>query len=78
MAALTAGKLLISRRAKIWADATTEEAARLMFRHWVTSLPVAGSRGRLISIVRQDDILSTFTRPDQAIHHEVTLDLILH
>jgi CBS-domain-containing membrane protein len=49
-----------------------------MFRHWVTSLPVAGSRGRLISIVRQDDILSTFTRPDQAIHHEVTLDLILH
>jgi CBS domain-containing protein len=44
----------------------------------VTSLPVVDPRGRLIGIVSQDDILGTFTRPDQAIHHEVTVDLILH
>ena len=78
VAAPTASRLMISRPAKIWADAATEEAARLMCRHRVTSVPVVDSRGRLIGIVSRDDILGTFTRPDQAIHHEVTVDLILH
>ena len=79
MAAPTAGKLMISRPAKIRADATTAEAACLMSPppgHIRSCRPTR--RGRLIGIVSQDDILGTFTRPDQSIQHEVAVDLILH
>ena len=78
VAAPTASRLMISRPARIRADATMAEAACLMCRHRVTSVPVVDSCGRLIGIVSQDDILATFTRPDQSIQHEVAIDLILH
>ena len=67
-----AGRLMTSPAATIRAGATTQEAAGLMCRYRVTSLPVTDSRGRLIGMISQDDILGTFTRSDQAIWHEVT------
>ena len=74
--AATAGKLMTSPAARIRADATTQEAARLMCRLQVASLPVVDAHGRLIGSISQDDILGTFSRPDQSIRHEVVADVI--
>jgi CBS-domain-containing membrane protein len=75
-AASTAGQLMASPAATIRADATTQQAACLMYRHRVTALPVTDAAGRLIGIIGQDDILGTFTRPDEAIYREVTEGVI--
>ena len=78
MTATTAGQLMTSRAAMIRADATTQDAARLMYRHRAASLAVVDPHGRLIGIISQDDILSTFNRSDQSIHHEVVADVMVH
>ncbi len=76
MAATTAGNLMTSPAARIQADATTQEAARLMCRLQAASLPVVDAHGRLIGSISQDGILGTFSRPDQSIRHEVAADVI--
>ena len=60
----------------IRAEATTAEAARLMYRSRLASLPVVDSAGRLIGIVSQGDVLDSFTRQDADIHREVVRDVI--
>jgi CBS-domain-containing membrane protein len=77
-AASTASHLMASPAATIRADATTHQAAWLMYRHGVSALPVTDSAGRLIGIIGQDDVLGTFARPDEAICREVTDRLIGH
>ena len=75
-APVTAASLMRSPAVTVSAAATTEEAARLMYRHRVASLPVVDSRGRLIGIVSQGDLLTGFTRHDAQIRHEVIRDII--
>lgn len=47
----------------IRAEATTEEAGRLMYRYRIASLPVVDSLGRLIGIISQGDVLDSFHPP---------------
>lgn len=75
-ATVTAASLMTGPAVTIRAEATTEQAARLMYRHRVASLPVVDSRGRLIGIVSQGDLLNGFTRHDAQIRREVIQDVI--
>jgi CBS domain-containing protein len=75
-AASTASHLMTPPLATIRADATAQQAASLMCRHRVGALPVTDAVGGLIGIISQDDVLSTFTRPDEAISREVTSRVI--
>jgi CBS domain-containing protein len=51
-------------------------AARLMYRHRIGSLPVVDSLGRLTGIVSQGDVLDGFTRLDVDIYRDVVRDVI--
>ena len=75
-AAATAASLMTSPAVTIRAEATTAEAARLMYRSHLASLPVVDSAGRLIGIVSQGDVLDSFTRQDADIRREVVRDII--
>jgi CBS-domain-containing membrane protein len=67
-AGATAASLMTSPAVTTRAEATTGEAARLMYRHRSGSLPVVDSGGRLIGIISRGDLLAGFTRPDADIH----------
>jgi len=75
-AAATAGGLMTSPAVTVRAGATTAEAARLMYRTRLASLPVVDPAGRLIGIVSQSDVLDSFTRRDADICREVVRDVI--
>jgi CBS domain-containing protein len=75
-AAATAANLMTGPPVTICAKTRTDEAARLMCRHRVASLPVVDSLGRLIGIVSQGDVLDSFTRRDAEIRREVVRDVI--
>ncbi len=75
-AAATAASLMTSPVVMTRAEATTGEAARLMYRHRLGSLPVVDSAGRLIGIISRGDMLDGFTRQDTDIHREVLRDVI--
>lgn len=75
-AAATAASLMTSPPVTTRAQATTGEAARLMYRHRLGSLPVVDSSGRLIGIISRGDVLDGFTRQDADIHREVVRDVI--
>jgi CBS-domain-containing membrane protein len=74
--AATAASLMTSPAVTTRAEANTGQAARLMYRHRLGSLPVVDRLGRLIGIVSQVDVLDSFTRQDAAIHREVVRDVI--
>ena len=76
-AGATAASLMTSPAVTTRAEATTGEAARLMYRHRSGSLPVVDSGGRLIGIISRGDVLAGFTRPDADIHREVVRDVIM-
>ena len=63
-AAITAASLMTSPAVTTRAEATTAEAARLMYRHRRGSLPVVDGLGRLIGIISEGDVLDGFTRQD--------------
>jgi CBS-domain-containing membrane protein len=75
-AAATAASLMTSPAVTTRADATTGEAAWLMYRHRRGSLPVVDSAGRLIGIISRGDVLDGFTRQDADIRREVVRDVI--
>jgi CBS-domain-containing membrane protein len=75
-AAASAASLMTSPAVTTRAGATTGEAARLMYRHRLGSLPVVDWVGRLIGIISQDDVLDGFTRPDTDIRREVVRSVI--
>jgi CBS domain-containing protein len=53
-----------TRPAAVRPEATVAEAARLMDRHQVTCLPVAGENGQLLGVAGPRDLLQIFVRPD--------------
>jgi CBS domain-containing protein len=73
---VTAGELMSSPAVTIGPDAPVVEAARLMRDRRVKRLPVINGTGHLIGIISRADVLSVFTRPDEAIRHEVTEEVI--
>ena len=58
------------------ADWTVAKAARDMGHHKVKRLPVVDDSGRLVGIVSRRDLLEQFLRPDEAIHDEITGDVL--
>ena len=74
--AATAAGLMTCPAVTVNASTRTDEAARLMCRHRVASLPIVDSQGRLIGIVSQGDVLDSFTRQDAEIRREVVRDVI--
>lgn len=77
-AGATAASLMSSPAVMTRAEATTGEAARLMYRHRLGSLPVVDWLGRLVGIISEGDVLDGFTRRDADIHREVVRDVIAH
>ena len=75
-AAASAASLMTNPAVTTRAEATAGEAARLMYRHRLESLPVVDQLGRLIGIISQGDVLDSFIRPDADIHREVVWDII--
>jgi len=75
-AAASAASLMTSPAVTTRAEATTGEAAWLMYRRRLESLPVVDRLGRLIGIISQGDVLDSFIRPDADIHREVVRDVI--
>ncbi|HEX5304306.1 MAG TPA: CBS domain-containing protein [Streptosporangiaceae bacterium] len=75
-AAASAASVMTSPAVTTRAGATTSEAARLMYRYRLGSLPVVDWLGRLIGIISQGDVLDSFTREDADIRREVIRDII--
>jgi CBS domain-containing protein len=75
--ALTAADLMSSPAITIGPDEPVSHAARLMYNKRVKRLPVIGDDGSLVGIVSRSDVLSVYRRPDAAIAHEITENLIL-
>jgi CBS-domain-containing membrane protein len=75
-AASIAASVMTSPAVTTRAGATTSEAAWLMYRHRLGSLPVVDWLGRLIGIISQGDVLDSFTREDADIRREVIRDII--
>jgi CBS domain-containing protein len=74
--AICARTLMTSPAIVIGPDASASEAARRMLAHGVRCLPVVDRAGRLIGIVSRGDVLKVFTRPDDAIKHEIENDVL--
>ncbi|HYM66873.1 MAG TPA: CBS domain-containing protein [Patescibacteria group bacterium] len=74
--ASTAGEVMTSPAISIGPKATVPEAARLMYREAVKRLPVVDAEGVVIGIVSRADLLKTFTRSDESIHHDITDNII--
>src|SRR5436190_2248808 len=75
-AGATAASLMSSPAVMTRAEATTGEAARLMYRHRLGSLPVVDWLGRLVGIIRQGDVLDGFTSRDAGLRCEGARDCI--
>ena len=75
-AAVSAASLMTSPAVTTRAQATTGQAAWLMYRHRLGSLPVVDLAGRLIGIISRGDVLDGFTRQDADIYREVVRDVI--
>ena len=75
-AATSAAGVMTSPAVTTRAGVTTSEAARLMYRHRLGSLPVVDWLGRLVGIISQGDVLDSFTREDTDIRREVIRDII--
>lgn len=74
--AVCARTLMTSPAIVIGPDATVSEAAQRMLARRVTCLPVVDGPGRLIGIVSRRDLLKVFTRPDDAIKHEIETNVV--
>lgn len=57
-------------------EATMGEAARVMGRRNIKSLPVVDLEGELIGIISRADIVGAFTKPDDVIEDEIREDVI--
>jgi CBS-domain-containing membrane protein len=75
-AAASAASLMTSPAVTTRAEATTGEAAWLMYRRRLESLPVVDRLDRLIGIISQGAVLDGFIRQDADIHREVVRDVI--
>jgi len=57
-------------------EATVGEAARVMGRRNIKSLPVVDLDGELVGIISRADVVSAFTKPDDVIEDEIREDVI--
>jgi CBS domain-containing protein len=74
---VTAADLMTQPAVTIGADEPALSAARLLYSRRVKQLPVTSPDGTLIGIVSRSDVLTVYSRPDEAIEHEITQELIL-
>lgn len=75
-AAETAAALMTSPAITVGPDATLGEAVRLMTKHAIKRLPVAGPDGRVVGIVSRSDLLKVFLRTDGEISREIREDVV--
>jgi CBS domain-containing protein len=73
----TAEELMDRDPATAPAGTSLAEAARLMDRRQSRFLLVTGADGELLGVVTPRDLLRVFLRPDAAIKHEVSRDVLL-
>jgi CBS domain-containing protein len=76
-AGTTAADLMSKPPVTIGPGEFVAQAARLMYARKVKRLPVVDDDGRLIGIVSRSDVLSVYSRPDEAIKHAITEGVIL-
>jgi CBS-domain-containing membrane protein len=75
-AGLTAGDLMSSPVVTISPDASVVEAARVMDRHRVGHLVVAGKDGPPVGIVSPRDLLKVYLRTNEDMRREIVTDII--
>jgi CBS domain-containing protein len=75
--AITAGDLMTAPAVTIAPGDIVQDAARLMYLHRVRHLPVVDADNHLVGIISRADVLSAFSRPDEAIRQEVMADVAL-
>jgi CBS domain-containing protein len=76
-AAVVAGKLMTAPATTVSPTATLAEAARRLHTARVQRLPVVDETDRLVGIVSRADLLTVFTRPDEAIESEIMDEIIV-
>ncbi|MFI5960073.1 CBS domain-containing protein [Cryptosporangium sp. NPDC051539] len=69
--ASVARELMSKPAVTVLPDATIVEAAKLMERRHVKTLPVVDGVGELVGIVTPGDVVAALRRPDQEIHREI-------
>ncbi len=74
---VTAAELMTTPAVTIGPGEPVTSAARLMYSQRVKRLPVVDADGKLVGIVTRADVLAVYDRPDEAIRHEISQDLIL-
>lgn len=70
-AAVVAGQLMTAPAITVSPTATVADAARRLHDAGVRRLPVVDELDRLVGIVSRADLLTVFTRPDEAIESEI-------
>jgi CBS domain-containing protein len=73
---VTAGQLMSAPAITVHADATLQQAARIMAHGHVKRLPVTDSEGHLRGVVSRGDLLKVYLRPDREITEEVRQDVL--
>jgi CBS domain-containing protein len=74
---VTAADLMTRPAVTIGPDEPAAHAARLLYSRRVKQLPVTSASGTLVGIVSRSDVLTVYSRPDEAIEREITQELIL-
>jgi CBS domain-containing protein len=75
-AATIASEVMSSPVLTVRPDTPVADAARMMHRHGLTSLPVVRGDGRLAGIVSRGDLLTVFLRGDDEIRRDVIDELV--
>jgi len=75
--AITAGELMTAPPVTIAPGDIVQDAARLMYLRRLRHLPVVDADNHLVGIISRADVLSAFSRPDEAIRQEVMADVAL-
>lgn len=73
--AQTAGELMSSPAVTTYPTMTVAQAAKIMDRERVKSLPVLNDLGRLVGIVSRGDLLKVHLRPDEDIARDVVEEI---
>jgi CBS domain-containing protein len=74
---VTAADLMTKPPVTIGPREPVTHAARLMYARRVKRLPVVDDDGRLVGIVSRADVLSVYSRPDEAIRQAVINEVII-
>ena len=60
---MKAGDLMTTGAARIRADASLDEAVRLMVEHRISGLPVVDAQDKLVGVITEGDFLRRTTAP---------------